>query len=112
MFKLIIRCKIRCESDIMQQNSVNINHTGRGDYPRIKKLNQKRAKILWPYEKKFVILYKIPASYQRGRNLGRANALPDIFLRKQAVFPTELESGKFKRNDIEETRVLYAYTAF
>lgn len=33
------------------------------------------------------------------------------FLRKQAVFPTELESGKFKLNDIEGTRVLYAYTA-
>ena len=47
----------------MQQNSVNINHTGRDDYPRMKKQNQKRAKILWPYEKKFVILYKIPANY-------------------------------------------------
>lgn len=90
---------------------MNINHTGRGDYPRIKKHNQKRARKLWLYEKKIVILHKIRAGKKSGRNLGGANALPDIFLRKQAVFPTELESGKFKRNDIEETRVLYAYTA-
>lgn len=32
-------------------------------------------------------MYKIPVGELSGRDLGEANALPDIFLRKQAVFP-------------------------